>query len=99
MAWETRKGKLYYYAKKRVNGKVVSVYLGRGSDAHKWEGTVERSRAERAACSVPTEEQTQWQKVEQLQSQLHLDVAQVLNSAGLHRPNRKRWMSKRLSTS
>lgn len=30
MAWETRKGSLFYYRKRRVAGRVVSVYAGAG---------------------------------------------------------------------
>ena len=30
MAWETRGGNRYYYRKRKVNGKVVSEYVGKG---------------------------------------------------------------------
>jgi hypothetical protein len=30
MAWETRRGRQYYYRKKRIGTKVVSVYVGSG---------------------------------------------------------------------
>lgn len=30
MAWETRRGRKYYYRKKRVGTRVVSVYVGSG---------------------------------------------------------------------
>jgi hypothetical protein len=30
MAWETRGNNAYYYRKKKVNGKVVSEYVGKG---------------------------------------------------------------------
>ncbi len=30
MAWEERRGRRYYYQKRRVAGRVVSVYLGQG---------------------------------------------------------------------
>ena len=33
MAWETRSGKPYYYRKRRVDGKVVSEYVGTGGQA------------------------------------------------------------------
>jgi len=31
MAWEERHGRRYYYRKRRVAGRVVSVYLGQGA--------------------------------------------------------------------
>lgn len=34
MGWETRKGRRYFYSKQRIGGRVVSLYLGRGQDAH-----------------------------------------------------------------
>ncbi len=35
MGWEDRNGTLYYYRKKRVDGRVVSEYIGRGEFADK----------------------------------------------------------------
>jgi len=33
MSWETRKDKSYYYRKRRVDGHVISEYLGRAENA------------------------------------------------------------------
>jgi hypothetical protein len=33
MGWEERRGKRYYYRKRRVNGRVVSEYIGHGEKA------------------------------------------------------------------
>ena len=30
MAWESRNGRQYYYIKRRINGRVQSIYLGAG---------------------------------------------------------------------
>jgi len=34
MGWETRRGRLYYYRKRRIDGRVVSEYIGDGPYAH-----------------------------------------------------------------
>lgn len=34
MGWENRKGKLYYYRKKREGSRVRSIYVGSGETAH-----------------------------------------------------------------
>lgn len=41
MGWEQRKGHKYYYYKKRVNGRVTSVYAGRGEVAEQAASLVE----------------------------------------------------------
>jgi hypothetical protein len=33
MAWETRRGRKYYYRATRVNGRVVKLYVGAGEEA------------------------------------------------------------------
>jgi len=33
MAWEKRRGKEYYYRKRRIGGRVMSKYVGTGPDA------------------------------------------------------------------
>jgi hypothetical protein len=47
MAWETRNGRLYYYEKKRENGRVVSRYVGRGLAAQLAESVNRMLRIER----------------------------------------------------
>jgi len=46
MAWETRKGQLYFYEARRVGGRVEKTYFGKGSEALE----AERKALERAAC-------------------------------------------------
>ena len=38
MGWETRRNQRYYYYKQRLNGKVVSTYMGRGTAAELADG-------------------------------------------------------------
>ncbi len=47
MAWESRDGRLYYYDKRRVDGRVVSRYVGRGLEAQLAENMNELARLER----------------------------------------------------
>ena len=50
MAWETRRnGQTYYYAKKRVDGKVVSQYIGKGLLAELHEEDVLMSQIEKTS--------------------------------------------------
>lgn len=48
MGWETRRGNLYYYRKKRVNGRVRSIYCG-GGTAGMLAARDDRERRSRAA--------------------------------------------------
>jgi len=59
MAWEKRRGNLYYYRVARVNGRIVRRYLGRGPEAVAAANQDAARRAERAALRQA--EQAQWQ--------------------------------------
>ncbi len=62
MGWEVRRGKRYYYRKKRVNGRVRSIYCGSGiraviaahEDAEKRRCATEAAEKEKAARSCAT---------------------------------------------
>jgi hypothetical protein len=47
MGWETRRGKSYYYQKRRVGSKVVSVYIGSGPEASMLAAEAEKRASER----------------------------------------------------
>jgi hypothetical protein len=49
MAWEVRDGNSYYYYSRKVSGRVVHVYVGRGEEAERFAAEVARRRLERAA--------------------------------------------------
>jgi hypothetical protein len=50
MGWEVRRGKRYYYRKKRVNGRVRSIYFGSGGRAF----LAAQEDAERRRCATLT---------------------------------------------
>ena len=52
MGWEMRRGSLYYYQKRRVNGKVVSTLHRAGPHAEAIAAEDEQARAECAAAEV-----------------------------------------------
>jgi hypothetical protein len=53
MGWENRRGQQYYYRKRRVNGHVISEYVGRGP----WvDALATAERAERLQRAVEREE-------------------------------------------
>ncbi len=96
MAWEERKGNLYYYAKRREGTKVKSIYMGRGVMAQAAEKLVEETR--KGADRESSEEERTWQELAQLQDQLKKRNQQTLIEAGLHRPKRGVWRLKRSPT-
>ncbi len=49
MAWEERRGGRYYYRKRRVNGRVVSQYMGTGEVTSILSGLDDAERIEREA--------------------------------------------------
>ena len=49
MAWEQRGGKSYYYYSRKVSGRVVHVYVGRGEEAERLAAEAALRRLEREA--------------------------------------------------
>jgi hypothetical protein len=79
MAWETRRGRQYYYRKKRVGTKVVSVYVGSGLfgqfiELEDLEKRVEREEELRQIRELVTEER-------QLADQFRQNQAQAILAA------------------
>ena len=48
MGWERRSGGRYYYRKRRIGGRVISTYMGRGDMADALAGLETAERIERA---------------------------------------------------
>ena len=91
MGWETRGNQRYYYFKQRLNGKVVSTYMGRGIVTELGDGMrmlsidtldCERWKTQDAA------EQTAFGIVEEA-------VRQAMTDAGYHRHKRGEWRKRR----
>ena len=95
MAWETRGGKRYFYEKKRVNGRVVSVY--RGSDVagqlaelegQQKDGQRRKQKEERAAFRQME------RKIDDLCDEITLIRNALLIATGHHR-HKGQWRKKR----
>lgn len=95
MAWENRGENRYYYRKRRINGRVVSEYIGAGILAELTADLDEAAQAERQA-----EREARRQEREQVQA-LDSQLAQVdeltralvrasLLLAGYH-PHKRQW--------
>jgi hypothetical protein len=100
MAWETRRGRKYYYRSRRVGGRVVKQYFGRGPVAELAAAMDADQRARRAAeAEVARCEQARLEPVQAATSQLDdvcdLLVNAMLISAGYHRPNYGPWRRRR----
>lgn len=101
MGWETRRnGRTYYYNKKRIEGKVVSRYVGTGPIADLIDKTTELTRLrfeadrqKRQAFRAELEEEAQ--PVEAFFQQVETLLRQTLEAAGYHRPQRGAWRKKR----
>jgi hypothetical protein len=50
MAWEQRGARRYFYHSRKVAGRVVHVYLGRGEEAERFAAQAARRRQDREAC-------------------------------------------------
>jgi hypothetical protein len=100
MAWETRRGRRYYYQSRRVNGRVVKEYVGGGKlgEIAAWFDQQERDerdvRAERDRAARDEDEALRRQ-VEDFDREVAAVVAAALVLAGYHRADRKRWRKRR----
>ena len=91
MAWETRRGRQYYYRKKRVGTKVVSEYVGTGQYGQFMElmdliSRQEREEELRQFRDLVTEEKHLAQEFRQSQ----MKAAQAAESVGIYR-RRGEW--------
>lgn len=83
MGWETRRGKRYYYRKKRIGGRVVSEYAGAGEIAELGArlDAIERAEREDARAAIRRERQ-EIAEQDRLARELG-DLAQALARAAL----------------
>ena len=99
MAWESRRGRKYYYRSRRIGTKVVKVYLGRGPEARIAAGkdTEVRETRERAKDEVSKMAATLQHADDllgELNSGVELLVAAELLTAGFH-SHRTAWRRNR----
>lgn len=99
MAWERRGGKIYYYAKVRRGGRVVSLYLGRGHSGQLAEAQVAEARQAAAlARSSAREERGALDEIDRHLAEatgaLGVAAAELLRQAGLHQ-HKGTWRRKR----
>ncbi len=85
MGLETRKGRgAYYYRKKRIDGRVVSEYVGTGDIAILAEAYYERDRHNReAAIRLRREEREKAESIDKVVAELS-ETIDVLLQASLH---------------
>jgi hypothetical protein len=102
MAWERRRnGQRYYYRGRRVGGRVVKQYVGRGPAAKK---AAEEDVAQRVERQAHRQEDSlrrqQFQAAGCLLSDMHKQGADLLEaallSAGLYRHHRGAWRRRRV---
>jgi len=92
MAWERRGNQKFYYCSRKVNGRVIKEYLGRGErakraaleDAQK-KATREHERAERQEWEAMDEHIAQLHQLTKLLSHSHLV------NAGFYQHHRGEW--------
>lgn len=84
MGWETVKGNRYYYRKKRIGNKVVSIYLGKGKAARKAAREVEKRRTQR----IRRKEQRECEDIHTPLRDLMTDLNALLNRTG-HRVSKR----------
>ncbi len=94
MPWETRgtSKNRYYYQNKRVNGKAIKLYYGRGAEAHQF--VKEQNSARAKFLAERAERQLLRQELQHLQ-QLHHNSDQLFTIlyliSGLFRQERHDW--------
>ncbi len=100
MAWETRGSGIYYYRKRKVNGRVISEYIGTGFAALYVASQEAQARQERADAA----EKERAEQVKTTAHEAELDsfcgltdalASAALLEAGYHRHHRGEWRKRR----
>lgn len=95
MAWEKRGNSTYYYQRKRVNGKSVRVYLGKGAAAEAAERAIQKSKQNRAQIQ---EKREMWALLDSEDNALTPLITLRYLALGYHRPNRGKWRKRNART-
>lgn len=81
MGWEVRNGQRYYYEKRRVDGRVRSVYVGSGDEGQQASQQAEQRKAEeRTAKKARKEARAELERVEQAIGMFGSDVSLVVEA-------------------
>lgn len=95
MAWETRRKQRYYYQKRRLNGRVVSKYIGAGAEALTRE---EMAAQRKLATESELQDRLAFRALEgelaDFTQQVQALAAAALLTAGYHRHKRE-WRLQR----
>jgi hypothetical protein len=100
MAWERRQNRTYYYRSKKVGGRILHEYLGRGPRAEQaaLEASQRRERRRSQAAAFRAE-QAHWRALEapslELTRQTDLLTRAALLAAGYHQHSLGEWRRKR----
>ena len=99
MAWETRGNNSYYYRKKKVGGKVVSEYVGRGLLVQEIASmdSAERQRKNKEIAAM-MQERSEFQLLDQRTTQATSFIKQIIEGvfliSGLHK-HKGQWRKMR----
>ncbi len=99
MGWELRRGQRYYYRKRRVNGQVVSEYIGTGPNA---EAAAAQDALEREQRAIARQQQRaarlEHKEVDQSMAQLERTVRALMHATllanGFH-SHKGQWRKRR----
>lgn len=100
MAWETRGSGTYYYRKRKVNGRVISEYIGTGLAARYVAAEEAQARRERAAATAKERGERAAMAGHEAGLDAFCDLTNALVSAalldaGYHRHHRGEWRKRR----
>jgi hypothetical protein len=99
VAWETRRGRWYYYRSHRVEGRVIKEYVGAGARAELMARLDGSDRAERQAkrdahAELLDDLDARLRQLDSLSSRVDAQVRTALLAAGFHR-HRGEWRRRR----
>ena len=103
MAWEKRRGHLYYYRSQWNQGRVVKIYMGKGPKAEAAAREDAAKRAERAERRYAAEmdrlrEEPAKDLMADFDGQVKIMLRGALLDAGYHQHDRGKWRKRRGQT-
>jgi len=100
VGWETRGTGTYYYRKRKVEGRVVSEYIGTGPHAARMASRVAAAQRKRAAAATIEQVEREAAVVREAELDAFCDLTDALVhvallDAGYHRHHRGEWRKRR----